>query len=191
MIKTGIETCAAGDTACAKQQAEGVRGVKLSELAVCASSCTFLLAAGAHRFGSPLAHIGVHEIQAFTTQVRILRRYREAALPGGRTSRILVSEAKIKQTTVQTEAGETLYREIGRYFTSMGIGQDIVRLMHLAPHTYVHWMTAAEQSSTKLVTGQTAGVKLLTTRGEASGTESSPQGEPGSDPSQDLGIAQP
>ena len=106
------------------------------EFGVCASACVFILAAGKRRFAGPRARVGVHKPENFWLFIN----------PTGALTETL--EANI-------------YREMQQYFTSMGVGQDIMRLTQSAPHSYMHWMTPAELDTTKLVTSRTSGLELV------------------------------
>lgn len=161
VIKTEFAACAAGDTACGKQEAERKYRATPRELAVCASACTFVLAGGIRRFAGPWTRIGVHQLQSFSTYAKILQHYRVTAWPDGRRSKTLVSERVLQRNTVRSEPGESRYNEIAQYFASMGVAGNIMQLTRSAPNTSVHWMTADELTSTQLITSRTTGLELL------------------------------
>ena len=161
VIKTEFAACAAGDTACSKQEAERKYRATPQELALCASACTFVLAGGIRRFAGPWTHTGVHQLQSFTTYAKVQQYYRVTEWPDGRRSKTLVSERVLQRNTVRSEPGESRYNEIGQYFASMGVAGNIMQLTRSAPNTSVHWMTADELTSTQLITSRTTGLELL------------------------------
>ena len=161
VIKTEFTACAAGDAACAKQEAGGRYRATPQEFALCASACTFMLAGGTRRFAGPWTRTGVHQLQSFSTYAKILQHYRVTAWPDGRRSKTLVSEKVLQRKTVRTQTGEGRYSEVGQYFMSMGIAGNIMQLTRSAPNTSIHWMTADELTSTQLITSRTTGLELL------------------------------
>ncbi len=160
VMKTEFAACAAGDAACRKQEAEGrFRGTPW-DVAVCGSACTFVLGGGTRRFADQRTQIGVHQPQSFATYSKIRRYYwRETVSPGGRRSKTLF--AVVQRNTVPTKTGESQYKEIEQYFTSMGVGGNIMQLTRSAPYWSAHWMTADELTSTQLITSRTSGLELL------------------------------
>jgi hypothetical protein len=161
VIGTGFTACVAGDAACRKQEAEGKYRAKTQELAFCASACAFVLAGGTRRFAGPGTHTGVHQTQSFTTFAKVQRYYRVMVWPDGRRSKTLLSERVLQRNTVHTETGERQYNEIGQYFTSMGVGGNIMQLMRSAPYSSMNWLTADELTSTQLITSRTSGLELF------------------------------
>ncbi len=157
---TALGDCAPADRACAARRRAGERpGFVAGGIAVCASACALLLAAGTDRVVGENSFVGVHQMSAkrtFTqvrTLFRVLRR-RE----GGRlveVSRTPISTQTLSSRTVQTRAPETLYSEVDRYLLGLGVKDAIMAMMRSAPPTGIHWMTHAELAETRLSTDTT------------------------------------
>jgi hypothetical protein len=166
VTKTELVTCAPADTACRKLEAGGIRlGHARPMLSKCASSCAFLLAGGARRHVGTGAFVGVHQITSFQTRVKVLRTYRletrrEWGVPV-ETVKTLVSEKRLSQSTRQTETKETDYIKIAKYFTEMGVGPDVMRVLRATPATQVYWLSRTELQATALATDSTDGTQLL------------------------------
>ena len=166
---TILETCVAGDSACAaRQQAGEPHGDAASFGAQCASACSFILAAGRERLVPLFSQVGVHRATAFETRVRLLRQYRVTwKLIGGRkveTSRTLVSETEVSRHTARVEAPESASRDVAKYFAEMGVSQSLLPLIAATPASDIHWLNADELVSTGLATGRGGGSAWVAAR---------------------------
>ena len=159
---TAKQNCAAGAVG---NNVKAIRGLPNSYSAYCASACTLVLAAGVERLASPWSHVGVHSIVVFQTQYRVRRTYRVTTRqrPGGGlvTHRTLLREQTIGATTTEVEVNDGTYQPMEAYLRQMGIADALVPLMEATPNSSIHWMTRAEQDTTKLVTRQESGEALL------------------------------
>lgn len=175
--RTDFTTCAPADADCRRRlKAGGVRaGLPRSDLAKCASSCAFILAAGMRRLVGPTAFVGVHQIRSFYIYARVVRTYRVTA-----TSRQLVSERRVTERVVETRTPQKTYDEISRYFAEMGIGDGLMPLILATPGDRLHWLSPEELKATGLATDRLNGEQLL-----ARAAASAPQGDVGVPPARD------
>jgi hypothetical protein len=166
--------CAPSDTACRKQkQPDGVlRGLPYP-IAVCASSCTFLLAGGKRRFVGPVAVVGVHQIKTLQTYRQVRRVYQMTRQPDGRVAKTLLSEQTLTQKTVETKTGKDMYDRLARFFAEMGIGQEIVAMFQSTPNASVRWLTRDELKATGLATDAKDGLLLNAEAPASNGTTAS------------------
>ena len=175
VTRTDFSPCTGGATACgpaarARPSAKSgavARGLPNSYNAYCASACTLLLAAGSERLASPWSLVGVHSIIVFQTQYKIRRTYKvtTSQQPGGGeiSHRTLIGEQTIGSSTTQIAVNDANYHPIEAYMREMGIDPSLVPLMEATPNTSIHWMTAAEEAATNLVTRRQSGDNLLAT----------------------------
>jgi hypothetical protein len=156
--RTDLAACAPADAACRRRLRTGnVRlGLPKSDMAKCASSCAFILAAGTRRLVGPTAHVGVHQIRSFYIYARVVRTYRLTA-----TSKQLVSERRVTERVVETRTPQKTYDEIGRYFAEMGIGDGLMPLILATPGDRLHWLTPEQLKATGLATDRLDGEQLL------------------------------
>jgi hypothetical protein len=152
VVQTLFIPCVQADEACRKREGKGTFQGLPQMFSVCASACTFVLAAGVQRFAGPWARVGVHQMKSFKTYAKLWRTYRVTAHPDGSVSRTLVSEKKISETTVETQTTRSNYNEIRRYFTEMGIGKEVMPLIEATPPASMHWLTRDELRLTALAT---------------------------------------
>jgi hypothetical protein len=147
--RTVFASCARADTACRRRAraAKARLGVPIADLSMCASSCTFILAAGTRRLVGPAAFVGVHQVRSFYVYARLVRTYRFT--PMGRE---VVSERRVTERVVETRTPQRTYDQIQRYFAEMGIGEAIMPLILATPGDQLHWMTRAELEATRLAT---------------------------------------
>jgi hypothetical protein len=128
----------------------------MGDLAKCASSCAFILAAGTRRLVGPAAFVGVHRIRSYYVYTRVLRTYRVTA-----TTRQLVSERRVTEKVVETRTPQKTYDQIRRYFGDMGIGEGIMPLILATPGDRLHWLTRDELQATGLATDWIDGAPAL------------------------------
>jgi hypothetical protein len=157
--RTAFAACAPADAACRRQLKAGnlKLGLPQSEMAKCASSCAFILAAGTRRLVGQMAYVGVHQIRSFYIYARVVRTYRVTA-----TTKQLMSERRVTDRVVETRTPQRTYDEIGRYFAEMGIGQGLMPLILSTPGDRLHWLTPEELKTTGLATDRLDGEQLLT-----------------------------
>ena len=157
VTRTATVACARDDVACRRRSENGrVLGRPAAAGAICASSCGFLLAAGARRYAGASTLVGVHQITSFQTYQRVFRQYevRREVRDGKvvEVDRRVVSETRGAKRTIQTATKDETYVRIRKYFADMGIGETIMPLLIGAPAKGMHWLTAAELKTTSLVT---------------------------------------
>ena len=160
-----MSSCPATDTACRNDKSHDVI-VPRAQMAYCASSCAFILAAGTRRYAGPQNLVGVHQIASFKTTAQILQKFRVLTRPGWggpvEVKRELISEKRVNEKTFQTQTPESAYRMIAKYFAEMGVGDGVVSLIKATPNASMHWLTASERNSTRLVTETMDGEELIT-----------------------------
>jgi hypothetical protein len=156
--RTDLIQCAAADVECRRRARKRKipLGLPRADYAKCASSCAFVLAAGAHRLVGPTAFVGVHQIRSFYVYARVLRTYRVTA-----TSKRLVSERRVTEKVVETPTPPKTYEQIRRYFGEMGVSEAIMPMILETPGDQLHWLTRAELEATGLATGSIDGERLL------------------------------
>lgn len=154
--KTELRVCEPADKACRQRQSQGAaQGAPSNQRAICASACPIVLAGGVRRFVGPNAFLGVHEILTIQTPIRITRMYRvETRTNWGvpvSQRKILVSERReaLKPRTKSTPGDS--YVKLGEFFLEHGV-QGMVLLYMSASHDSIHWVTRAEQLSTRIAT---------------------------------------
>jgi hypothetical protein len=155
--RTELEPCPPGEAACHRAKAGRVRlGVPRAELAMCASSCAFILAGGRRRMVGPSAFVGVHQIRSFHIYAKVLRTYRIAP-----TGRQVVSERTVTEKIVETRTPKRTYDQVRRYFAEMGIGKEIMPLILSTPGDRLYWLTPADLKATGLATHWIEGGQVL------------------------------
>lgn len=166
VTRTDLHTCQPGETACQRLVAGGIRlGQPQPAQSKCASSCAFILAGGVNRHVGDGAVVGVHQVTSFQTRIKVLRTYRietrrEWGVPVERVKR-LISEKRIGESTRLVDTKQSDYAKIARYFTEMGIGDDVMRSLRATPRTEIHWFTPAELTASALATHRSDGAQLL------------------------------
>jgi hypothetical protein len=163
---TTVAGCAKTDDACRKRQTSGkISGAARGEGSVCASSCGFLLAAGARRNVGKSSLVGVHQVASFQTYQEVRRRYeirkewRDGKLV--EVDRRLISEERGDKQTVATETKDTTYAKIRTYYTEMGTDAAIMSLLVSAPHKGMYWLTSDDLARTNARTHTVDGKALL------------------------------
>ena len=157
--QAGVKSCPAGTPALP------FKGVPNSGSAICASSCSLLLAGGVRRFAPDFTHIGVHQIVAFRTLVRVKRTFRitkrvDAGVP------VIISKTLIKEKTISRKTSETPvtgknYKPIAAFLKDMDVEQSLIQLMLGTPNTSIHWMSGDELQATNMTTDEAGGEVLL------------------------------
>lgn len=165
VTKTEFVACPAGDKTCGRKAGKLRQGTPNSFNAYCASACTLVLASGMRRVAASSAHVGVHQIVVYQTQIRIRRTYRVTTLEDQngktRTRRTLVKEQRTQGKTYEVDADNSTYRPIEKYLAKMGIDRSLIPLMEATPHSSIHWMTVEEMGRTRLVTDLSQGEALF------------------------------
>ncbi len=167
--------CTQSDDACRKREREGTLQGVPQTFSVCASACAFILAGGVRRFVGPWTQVGVHQMKSFYTHVKVWRTYRLTPRPDGGVTRTIMSEKKISAKTVERQAPEHDYDEVGQYFAKMGIGKELMALLEATPYTSMHWLTQNELRSTGLSTDYLGAEQLLPRANRPSDASSSPR----------------
>lgn len=127
VARTLIENCPERAPACPDARGQAIVGG-----AACASSCIFVLAAGAERLvapGAPL--VGVHQI---TTIMR------EAEGVAG------------LKKTVKIYEQDWVDRTVGDYLTGMGVGEPVMSLLRKTPAASIRWLSLYEIETSGLAT---------------------------------------
>jgi hypothetical protein len=157
--RTELIGCAAADKECRRRARtrKAQPGLPIGDLAKCASSCAFILAAGTRRLVGPTAFVGVHRIRSYYVYTRVLRTYRVTA-----TSRRLLSERRVTEKVVEIHTPPKTYDQIRRYFRDMGVGEGIMPLILATPGDRLHWLTRDELQATGLATDWIDGAEVLT-----------------------------
>jgi hypothetical protein len=167
VTKTIFKPCAPTDTDCKKGTSRGpALGLPFARASQCASSCAFILAGGTKRLVGPTTGVGVHQLTTFQTQARYELTYkvftnRVLGIPLD-SRKELVSKRKISERTIQTKTADATYAKVKRYFVEMGINPSIVPLIQATPASTIHWLTATELASTRMMTDAFNGEQMLT-----------------------------
>lgn len=162
--KTLFKPCADSDSQCRKIKPTAAhQAIPATSPGRCASSCAFILAAGARRFVGQQAFVGVHQIRTVRTEV--LRRYRvwtreQSGVPVV-TKRELVSEKQLGERVVNTKLSDRVYDRISKYFAEMGIGAKVTVLLKATPPTEIHWISRQDLIETAMATDQADGPTVL------------------------------
>jgi len=181
VAKTTFTPCAPDDAACRKKAGEPLlRGLPDQKISICASSCTFILAAGKRRFVRAPAFVGVHRGEMILK--KIISAYRMIPYRAGdgsiRYRKLVVSQKVVSQK--HTDTSERLFDKYGDYFAKMGIAKEIMPLMMATPNDSVHWLTGDELRATRIATHRMSGEQLV--RGAAVPGDGWPVPQPPSAP---------
>jgi hypothetical protein len=162
VAKTAFTPCAPDDSACRKKAGKRpLRGLPDQSLAICASSCSFILAAGKRRFVRAPAFVGVHRGQMILQKIRYTYRmtpYR------GRDGSIRYKKRILSQKVISRKRTDTSDRFLDRYedyFAEMGIGEEIMELLAETPNDAIHWLTDDQLRSTRIATHRLSGEQLI------------------------------
>ena len=166
VTRSDILPCVASGKACPDgSQSVPFPGLPNSGSAICASSCSLLLAGGVRRVAPDFTHIGVHQIIAFRTLVRVKRTFRitkrvDAGIPVI-ISKTLIKEKTISRRTSETPVTDKNYKPIATFLKDMDVEQTLIWLMQGTPNTSIHWMSAGELQVTNMTTDAAGGEILL------------------------------
>lgn len=162
VARTTFTPCAPDDAACRKKAGKTpLRGLPDQSFSICASSCTFILAAGKRRFVRAPAFVGVHRGEAVRKKIRqtyrmIPYRARDGSI---RYKKRKVSEKVVSQK--RTDTPDRVFDKYEDYFAEMGIADEIIALMAAAPNDSIHWLTGGELRSTRMATHRMSGEQLV------------------------------
>ncbi len=128
VARTLIENCPERAPAC-----PDARGRSIIGGAACASSCIFVLAAGAERLVAPVAPlVGVHQITTVMQEAE--------------------GVAGLKRT-VKIYEQDWVDRTVGDYLTEMGVGEPVMSLLRQTPAANIRWLSLDEVRASGLATG--------------------------------------
>jgi hypothetical protein len=166
VTKTQVDPCPETDKLCGTKKGKTVvRGQPVAKLSKCASSCAFILAAGARRYVGPMTFVGVHQLRTLQTTAQILQKFRiEKRLVWGvptEVKRTLISERRVNEKTLEAKTPDSAYKKVANYFYEMGIGNAVMPLLKETPNSSIHWMTRAELTATAMATDLLDGQQLL------------------------------
>lgn len=155
--KTVLTSCPGDRAACATPSPRGiVTGAPLTNLSVCASACSFILAAGTRRFVAFHTYVGVHQFRTFRNMVRVLRTFRIVTRQENgskvEVSRTLIAERPVSSRKVAVQTPDSTYAQAQRYFTAMGIAPSLMTLAEATDPKAIHWLSLAELVSTGMDT---------------------------------------
>ena len=161
--RTVLASCAPADKACARRarSARARLGLPKVDMAMCASSCAFVLAAGRRRLVAPTTYVGVHQIRSFYIYPKIVRTYRVTGI-----GKQLLSERRVTERVVETPTPQWTYDRIRRYFKEMGVGEGLMPLILATPGDRLYWLSPDELRETGLATDGLDGEEVLTAAGE-------------------------
>lgn len=164
--RTTIAPCPTDGTVCLATAAP--RGVVLGtpeiSRSVCASACSFILAAGERRFVALQAIVGVHQFRSFEKITQVMRTFRTTTEEvGGETVKVrrIVAERPISSRQVAVKTSGAAYDEAQRYFASMGIAPTLMTLAEATVPASIHWLSLAELVSTHMDTEGKDGAFLI------------------------------
>jgi hypothetical protein len=160
--KTLFTPCAPEAAACRKKQGkQPLRGSVDPGFSLCASSCVFVLAAGARRYVGLSALVGVHRVAMIRTKVLYTYRVTPYRADNGavRYRRKLIGEKVVSQR--KTAAPEKTYNKYEKYFVAMGVEKDIMPLMLAAANSSIRWLSRDELRATRVATHRMDGQQLV------------------------------
>jgi hypothetical protein len=167
VAQTSYKPCAPEQTGCKKDGKSPLRATVDPGVAVCASACTFVLAAGKRRFVHKPAFVGVHRGDMILR--RILHTYRLVPYRAGdgsvRVARELISEKVMSERHM--EAPKKIYDSYDRYFLDMGITKALMPLIIATPNDSVHWLSDQELHATGMATHHMSAEQLVHHASEA------------------------
>ena len=128
VARTLIENCPERSPAC-----PDARGRSITGGAACASSCIFILAAGAERLVAPATPlVGVHQITTVMQEAE--------------------GVVGLKKT-VKIYEQNWVDRTVGDYLTEMGVGEPVMSLLRQTPAANIRWLSPDEIRASGLATG--------------------------------------
>jgi len=133
--------------------------------AFCASACTFILAAGEHRYAAPWSHIGVHQILDIEKHVTHYKRIQVSRSVSPETHEIIEKRTVVGKhdkswTVTHDEPTARTLSKLLAYLKEMGVEPRLQTLMAETEYKNIHWMTHAEIVQTSLVTDYFGGDML-------------------------------
>ena len=137
-------------------------GLVMTSRGYCFSACPFVFAAGQKRILGNGAILGVHEIttQPITQRIRYNETYRIVNGKKKVLSRKVVSRKNIVGKTT-TKLSKPFDKKLRAYLKTMGVSLTMLDLLHLAPPSAIHTLTAEEMKSTNLVTASGNAAELV------------------------------
>jgi hypothetical protein len=162
VTRTIVVPCGKNDPDCTAKGTTPV-GRPVGPGSKCASSCAFVLAAGVHRYAAPTTFVGVHQFKTIATKVLQTYRIQTRHVLGSpvEVKRTLVSEKVVGKVAVDAGPRDKSYAAARRYFTQMGIGDDVMKMIMATPNSQIHRLTGPELKNTRLATDFIDGDKLL------------------------------
>jgi hypothetical protein len=157
VARTAFVPCAPKDAACVKNRANDMmQGRPDDTLAICASACAFVLAAGDRRFVGMRAYVGVHQILLLQTFSKVMQTFKvtlvRSSTGAPKVKKELVGTKIIARRTVPKKAPASVYDRVERYFAEMGVDQRINGLLQKTPNASVHWLNHTELKDTRIAT---------------------------------------
>lgn len=164
--KTVLTSCPGDRTACETPSPRGViTGAPVTNLSVCASACSFVLAAGTRRFVAMHTYVGVHQFRTFRNMVRTMRTFRVVTRQENgvkvEVSRTLIAERPVSTTKLAVQTPDSTYAQAQSYFTAMGIAPNLMTLAEATDSNAIHWLNLAELVSTGMDTEGKDGAYLI------------------------------
>jgi hypothetical protein len=167
VAQTSYKPCPPEKAGCKRDPKSPLRATVDPGIAICASACTFVLAAGKRRFVHKPAFVGVHRGDMILR--RILHTYRLVPYRTGdgsvRVQRELIGEKVVSERHM--EAPKKIYDSYDRYFLDMGITKVLMPLIMATPNDSVHWLTDQELRTTGMATHHMSAEKLVHHASEA------------------------
>jgi len=159
------ETATKEDASRLSHEDEILAGQPHSLDAFCASACTFILAAGEHRYVAPWSHIGVHQILDIEKHVTHYKKIQVSRSVSPETHEIIEKRTILSKhdktwTVTHDEPTAATLSKLQLYLKEMGIGPRLQTLMAETEYKNIHWMTHAELQQTGLVTDYFGGDML-------------------------------
>jgi hypothetical protein len=164
VARTDFAPCAPSQKCRGGKPADGASARLREDFAVCASSCAFILAGGQRRIAAAGSNVGVHQIKAFRTLIKVRRTYRvQTRLVRGRpieVSRKLINEKQVSSRTTEAAVTDRYYAPIGLFLKEMNVDASLITFIRDTPNESIHWLTPTERQTTRLAT-ETASVRVL------------------------------
>jgi hypothetical protein len=164
-LKIDVEVSATRFMVCAPRQDDCTpdgpepgefRGVAFSAGAFCWSACPLVLAAGAHRYSSELAHTGVHQITTVYARERVYFKERYRIVDGKKK---VLSRKIVKRKQDGTESTTRLPKSTRKallgYFKEMGIERKLLDAMLSTPPDKIRRLEPGEMLALGLITERT------------------------------------
>lgn len=191
VARTQFDGCKPDGTDCAGAAPAAYRGTPV-EAAVCVSACVFAFAGGEERLTGIWSTLAVHQAVRVRTSVerRVLVRYR---IVDGRkvvVSRRVLDERALKPTRSVVGPEDRFYRDLGRYFTAMGVGDGLIKVIRATPAADIKVLSHEEAKAERLITGA-ADTRVLPRTRTAAAPGPRLRSEPGGPVPSGAGEARP